>query len=63
MKYKVTVKWVEEYEIEVEADSEQEAYDMAVDQSSDGSSYACDCYLHDVDVQEIEDDGENEEDD
>ena len=60
MKYKVTVKWIEEYELEIEADDEQSAYDQAVEESTNQS--ASDCYLHDVDVQEIEDDGEDEDD-
>lgn len=55
MKYNVIVKWCEEYELEIEADTEEEAYDKAIDMSSDGSSYASDCYLLDVQVMENED--------
>ena len=52
-KYQVTVKWMETYEIEVEAESEQEAYDMAVDESTNQS--ANDCCLYDVNVIELGD--------
>ena len=63
-KYNVIVKWCEEYELEIEADTEEEAYNKAIDMSSDGSSYASDCYLLDVQVEESdEDDDEDEEDD
>ena len=55
-KYKVEVKWMEYHEIEVEAESEQEAYDMAVAESTEIS--ACDCSLYDVNVIELEEDEE-----
>ena len=53
MKYKVEIKWMEYYEIEVEAESEQEAYDIAIQESTEVS--ACDCSLYDVNVIELED--------
>ena len=51
-KYKVEVQWMEYYEVEVEAESEQEAYDMAVEASTEIS--ACDCSLYDVNLIELE---------
>lgn len=54
MKYKVIVKWCEEYELEIEADSEEEAYDKAIEKSSDGSSHASDCCLLSAQVMEAD---------
>ena len=51
-KYNVIVKWCEEYELEIEAENEEQAYDKAIEESSDGSSYASDCYLLDVQIDE-----------
>ena len=53
-KYKVEVKWMEYHEIEVEAESEEEAYDMAVEAST--GEFACDSCLYDVNVIELGDD-------
>ena len=52
-KYQVIVKWMEIHEIEVEAESEEEAYDMAVKASTD--EVACDSCLYDVNVIELDD--------
>ena len=57
-KYQVIVKWMETHEIEVEADSEEEAYDMAVEESTE--EIACDCSLYDVEVNEIDEEEEEE---
>lgn len=53
-RYQVIVKWMEIHEIEIEAESEEEAYDMAVEASTD--EVACDSCLYDVNVIELEDD-------
>lgn len=58
-KYQVIVKWMEIHEIEVEAESEEEAYDIAVDEST--NEPACDCSLYDVEVNEIYEEEEEEE--
>ena len=50
-KYKVEVKWMEYHEIEVEAENEEEAYDVAVAASTEES--ACDSCLYDVNVIEL----------
>ena len=55
-RYKVEVKWMEYHEIEVEAESEEEAYDMAVEASTE--EVACDSSLYDVNVIELEEDEE-----
>ena len=52
MKYNVIVKFCEEYELEIEADDEDEAYNKAIDECE--SAYATDCYLLDVQIEESE---------
>ena len=53
-KYKVEVKWMEYHEIEVEADSEEEAENLGIQYSTEES--ACDSSLYEVNVIELEDD-------
>ena len=53
-KYNVIVKWCEEYELEIEAENEEQAYNKAIEESSGGSICASDCYLLDVQVDEAD---------
>lgn len=55
-KYQVIVKWMEIHEIEVEAESEEEAENLAIQYSTEES--ACDSNLYDVNVIELEDEEE-----
>ena len=52
-KYKVEVKWLEYHEIEVEAESEEEAENLGIQYSTEES--ACDSSLYEVNVIELED--------
>lgn len=54
MKYQVIVKWMEIHEIEVEAESEEEAENLGIQYSTEES--ACDSNLYDVNVIELGDD-------
>ena len=54
MKYQVIVKWMEIHEIEVEAESEEEAENLGIQHSTEES--ACDSSLYEVNVIKIEDD-------
>lgn len=52
-RYQVIVKWMEIHEIEVEAESEEEAENLGIQYSTEES--ACDSCLYDVNVIELED--------
>lgn len=53
-KYNVIIEFIEEYNLEVEAQDEKEAYEKALEETE--KECASDSYLYDVTVKEINND-------
>lgn len=51
-KYNVVVKTCQEYELEIEAEDEDNAYDLALDEYI--GQYPSDDYLLDIQIEEVE---------